>query len=169
MAAKNKNLFLILAAACFIGIILIFVFDGYIGRHDTLSVTSGESTQKIDAQQWADQEKWGYPPQIGIVYDGKASFTYEIDNRRFSSYQTAFDVTVWRDQVKVSDVFSGDISIKAFGKEHISWTLDAAELVTGGITTEGKTFTVKIRTSDTERTVVIYVYSTSVPKLEAKF
>jgi len=169
MAAKNKNLFLILAAACFVGIILIFVFDGYMGRYDTLSVTSGETTQKIDAQQWADQEKWGYPPQISIVYNGKASFSYEIDNRSFSSYQTTFDVTVWRDKEKVSDVLSGDIDIEAFGKEQISWTLDAAELVAGAITTEGKTFTVQIRLGDIKRSLLVYVYATSIPKLEPKF
>jgi len=169
MAAKPKNLFLYLAVVCFIGIILIFFFDGYLGLHDTLSVTSGETTQQIDAEQWTNQEEWGYPPQIGIVYDGKASFSYEIANRRFSSYQTAVDVTVWRDQEKVSDVLSQNINIKAFGKNKIEWTLDAAKLVTGIITAEGKTFTVKIRMGDTERGVVVYVYAASVPKLEAKY
>lgn len=169
MASKQKNLFLYLAAACFIGIILIFVFDGYMGLYDTLSVTSGETTQAIDTEQWTNQEKWGYPMQIGIVYDGKASFNYEIANRRFSSYQTAVDVTVWRDQEKVSGVLSREIKVKAFGVENISWTLDAAALVPGGITAEGKSFTVKIRLGDTERSVVVYVYSVSVPKLEVKY
>jgi hypothetical protein len=103
------------------------------------------------------------------VYNGKASFSYEIDNRSFSSYQTTFDVTVWRDKEKVSDVLSGDIDIEAFGKEQISWTLDAAELVAGAITTEGKTFTVQIRLGDIKRSLLVYVYATSIPKLEPKF
>ena len=40
MAAERRNLFLYLTLACFLGIIAIFIFDGYVGIYDTIYVTS---------------------------------------------------------------------------------------------------------------------------------
>ena len=83
MAVKHKTLYLYLALACFLGIILIFIFDGYMGVYDSLTITSGERPQKIEADQWARQEKYG--SSASVERGGKVNFTYEVDNRTFST------------------------------------------------------------------------------------
>jgi hypothetical protein len=167
MAAKQKNLYLYLAIACFVGIILIFVFDGYMGLHDTLSMTSGENVQVISAEQWTIRgEAWRYPTQISIVYGTKASFNYEIENLRFSSYTGDVDITLWQDQEKIDDIISTGIDIPPFGEKNIDWTLDTTNLVTGNIALEGRSFTLVISHGSIERKVIMTIYSdTSIIKM----
>jgi hypothetical protein len=166
MAVKYKNLYLYLALACFLGIILIFIFDGYMGIHDTLFVTAREYPQKIEADQWA-QAKNGYIPTVNVEWGGKAAFRYEIDNHWFSSYGADVGVSVWQNQVKVADVLSKTITVKAFGKGQLDWVLDTGEFVSVNLST-GMTsdFTVVIKRGDIERKVIVYVYTdANQPKL----
>ena len=66
MAVKHKNLYLFLTLACFLGIVLIFVFDGYMGVYDSLVMNNGQFPQTITSDQWDQQEKFGYLAQ-GVV------------------------------------------------------------------------------------------------------
>ncbi len=47
--SMRKNLFLYLALACFVGLIAIFVVDGYMGIYDTVYITTGKQEYKVDA------------------------------------------------------------------------------------------------------------------------
>ena len=67
MATKRKSLFLYLTLACFLGLIAIFVVDGYMGVYDTFYLTTGEYEQKIGPGSWLKQDR------------------YVISNRYFSS------------------------------------------------------------------------------------
>ena len=58
MAVKHRNLYLYLTLACFLGIILIFIFDGYMGVYDSLTVTTGEQEDQIKADQWPRQGRY---------------------------------------------------------------------------------------------------------------
>ena len=51
MTVKHKNIFLFLALACFVGIILIFVFDGYIGVYDRLVMDNHLYLQTVEYDQ----------------------------------------------------------------------------------------------------------------------
>jgi hypothetical protein len=157
MPGKYKNLYLYLALACFLGIILIFVFDGYIGLYDTVTITSNEQTTEITADQWQEQAKFGFMPQTSVNYGGKVSFSYEIDNRQFSAYAADVNVSVWQNQEKVAGVLSKSITVKAFGKERVDWTLDTAEYI-ADVAANNNSFTVVIHQGKIERKVIVYVY-----------
>ena len=98
MATKRSNLFLYLALACFIGIIAIFVVDGYMGVYDTLNITAGEREEKIESEFWRE----GHPWSVWANQNDKVFFRYEVDNRQFSQYSANLDVSVWRMQEKAS-------------------------------------------------------------------
>jgi hypothetical protein len=159
MAIKHKNLYLYLALACFLGIILIFIFDGYMGVYDTISITSGEMPVKIEADQWQHQDRFGFAPSASAGYGEKVFFSYEIDNHWFSSYGADISVSVWHNQAKVADILSSKISVKAFGKEQMDWVLDTVEFVSGNLSAGvSNDYTVLIKRGDIERRVIVYVY-----------
>ena len=162
MAPKRNNLFLYLTLACFLGIILIFVFDGYIGVYDTLTVKSGERTQTIAADDWQRYDK--YWPEVIIEWNGKASFSYEVDNRRLSTYTADIEVSLWHSQEKVADLVAQQLSVASFGKGQLEWVLDTAGLVPADIPPEqGYDFTVIIKRGEIERSLTIRVWPVDYP------
>ena len=98
MAKKRVRLFLYLAIACFVGIIALFVFDGYIGVYDTVHVTTGEREQNIGPDFWQRQTsgKYSYPYDIMAIWGEPVNFRYEIANRRFSGYTATVEASVWQ-------------------------------------------------------------------------
>lgn len=161
MKDKSKYLYLYLALACFLGIILIFVFDGYIGLHDSLIINSGEFPVTITTEQWDTQVRGdiGFIPTASASYGEKIPFTYRIENRHFSSFKSAISVSVWNNQVKLGDVYSTTLTAKAFGKGQAEWTLDTTQFISGNLTSDQSAdFTVVIQRGDIERKVIIYVY-----------
>ena len=162
MAVKHKNLYLYLTLACFLGLILVFIFDGYMGVYDTLTVKSGEyQEQKIDADEWTQRYR---DFSTAVEWDGKAFFRYEVYNRWFSTYMTDVEVSVWREQEKVSDLIAQEMSIDSFGKGQVEWVLDTAELVPADIPPEqGYQFTVVIRRGEIERKVITHINPTPYP------
>ena len=155
MAAKNRNLFLYLAGACFIGIILIFVFDGYMGFYDTLSLVTGEQTQIITNEQWSLSEKNNYPVDIFPYISGNLSFSYQIDNRRFSSYQADISISAWKNQVKIADILTKSVNIGAFKSETISWVIDPQSIVPALANTDNQ-FTLEISYANIKRTTIVH-------------
>jgi hypothetical protein len=163
MVSKQKNLFLYLAVACFIGIILIFVFDGYMGLYDTLTMTSGEQTQTVAPEQWSDSIKHHYPVDLWPFSSGNYSFSYVIDNRHFTSYQADLSISVWKNQVKVADVLSSTVNVGAFQKETISWVIDPLSIVPALANTDNQ-FTLEIDRGNVKRSVIVH-YNLNNPKI----
>lgn len=155
MAAKSKrNLYLYLAIACFIGIIAIFVFDGYLGIYDTIYITTGEQETIVEPEYWL---VW-HPGEPEAYYIGadeaeKVFFRYEVDNRRFSSYSTSIQASVWKENEKILDLFSQDKLIKPFDKAMVEWTLDSEKLPSHGFGLEE--YTVKIERKGAERKIIV--------------
>jgi len=158
----RRNLFLYLALACFFGLIAIFVVDGYIGIYDTVYVTAGEREETIEPDFWLRQEKriWS----VGANREGKVSFRYEVDNRRFSSYTADVEVSVWHSQQKVRDVTSQQVVIAAFDKGQLEWEIDTPELLPGDIPPEqGYQYTVIIKRGEIERKVIVSINPLAYP------
>ena len=152
MATRRKNIFLYLTLACFVGLIAIFVFDGYMGIYDTLSITSGEREQTIEADHWLKNDTYW---SAGTSRGEKASFTYEIDNRQFSGYTVDVEVSLWQSQEKVRDLITQQISAGAFDKGQIEWTLDTTELIPGDSPPEqGYQYTIVIKRGELERRII---------------
>lgn len=164
---KHKNLYLYLALACFLGIVLIFVFDGYMGIYDTLQITSREFPQKIEADQWSQQVRYGYLPSTNVEWGGQVSFTYEVDNRQFSAYVADINVSVWHNQEKVRDLMVQRMSINPFDKGQLEWVVDTSELLPKDSPPEqGYQYTVVIKRGDLERKVIVNINPTlSPPKI----
>jgi len=155
MATKRRNLFIYLTLACFLGIIAIFIFDGYMGIYDTVFVTSGEREQEIQPEVWQrDNTFWA----SGVDRGEKAFFRYEVDNRTFATYRADIRVTVWRMQEKVADVLAEPMSINAFDKGQVEWAVDAAELVPADAPPEQRfEFTVRIERGDIQRNIILNI------------
>lgn len=161
MITKLKNLYLYLAIACFIGLIVIFIFDGYLGIYDTIYVTVGEQEQIIEPDYWLEQ----YPesPEFEMTYyigaqaGQRVFFRYEIDNRRFSSYSTLVRVSVWQENEKLFDLFSEEQSIEPFDTATMEWTLSTEDLEepVPGMSNQ---YTVKITYGEVERRIVVDFY-----------
>jgi len=161
------RLFLYLALACFVALIAIFIGDGYIGIYDTTYVTAGEREQTIEADYWLQQ----YPAPSGFTIDYYISaqwgqrvfFRYEIDNRRFSTYSTVVQSSLWQENEKLLDLFSETKTIEPFDKAVAEWTLSTEELeppVAGA----SNQYTVKINWGEVERNIVVdFYYPVEVP------
>ena len=155
MAKKRRNLFLYLTLACFLGLIAIFVVDGYFGVYDTLSIPMGEREQEIEADQWL---QWSQGERAEVAWGEKAFFCYEVDNRQFSTYTANIAVSVWHSNEKVRDLISQEISIPAFDKGQLEWVIDTTGLLPGGAPEQGYEFTVIIKRGEVEREIIVYMY-----------
>jgi len=157
----RRNLFLYLTLACFVGIMAIFIVDGYIGVYDTIYVPAGEREQKIEADEWSQWEQWG---RAEIGWGEKALFRYEVDNRQFSSYTADIEVSVWHSREKLRDILSQPMSIATFDKGKLEWVIDTAELLPATIPPEqGYEFTIIIKRGAIERKIILYVYPVAYP------
>ncbi len=159
----RRNLFLYLTLACFFGLIAIFVVDGYIGIYDTIYITAGEREEKIEPDFWLRQEKFG-ARRVGVNREQKVFFSYEVDNRRFSSYKADIEVSVWHSQQKVRDLISQPISIAPFDKVQLEWAMDSTELLPGDIPPEQSyEFTVVIKRGQIERNIIVSINPSAYP------
>ncbi len=155
MARKRRYLYLYLTLACFLGLIAIFLADGYMGIYDTVSVLAGEQEQKIEADYWLQQDRFW---STGIQRGEKALFTYTVDNRQFSSYTADIQVSAWHSQEKVRDLLSQQMTISPFAKGELQWSIDAAEFLPADIPAEQSyDFTVVISRGDIERRIIVYI------------
>ena len=158
---KYKNLYLYLALACFLGIVLIFVFDGYLGVYDTITINTREFPQEIEPDYWLRGDTYW---SAGIEWNGKADISYEVDNRRFFSYSSILEVSVWRENEKIANLITREISAGSFEKWQTGWVLDTSELLPSDASAEqGYQFTLLIKRGDIERRIIINVNSEPFP------
>lgn len=164
MATKSRGLFLYLTLACFLGLIAIFIVDGYMGVYDTVYFTTGEREQKIDAAAWRYGDNYW---SAGVNRGEKTFFRYEIDNRRFSSYSANIEVSVWRSQEKISDLGTYPVSIGAFDKQEITWAVDAAAiLLPDALPEQSYEYTVSIKGAEIERNIILIINPTAYPAIK---
>jgi len=161
MTAKRRNLFLYLTIACFLGLISVFIVDGYLGTYDTIYITAGEYQEKIEPDVWARQEQFWSP---GVNHGEQILFRYEVDNRRFSDYTADIKVSVWRGQSEISNLISQRISVATFEKEQLEWSIDTTELLPGDTPPEqGYDFSVIIERGEIERRIIVSVNPLAYP------
>jgi hypothetical protein len=166
MRKDHKHIYLYLTLACFLGIILIFIFDGYMGVYDTLLMDNGQYPQYIEADQWPKDDRDVYYPMMGVERGGRITFTYTIENHRFSEYTDVIDVSVFRNEEKLNDLHNETVTVGAFSEEELKWTLDAAGLVPSDFPDEQSyRIDVVINRGEIERKVLVDIYpSPVIPK-----
>lgn len=156
MTEKGKILYLILAVACFLGIILIFVFDGYIGVYRTLDVDNGQYVQTIGAEQWEKAED-RYLLGFSVEEGQTLQFTYRVENRRFSGND--YPLTVYYvNQGETIDLVDTELNISAFGSKEVVWTLDTSNLIPADYPTDRQLIlTMTIKAGDNQNDMSIYI------------
>jgi len=164
MAARPRNLSLYLALACFLGLIAIFVVDGYMGVYDTVYITTGEQEQIIEADFWLRDYDDYYYEQAVTNWGEKVFFRYEVDNRRFQSYSANVEVSLWRSQEKVQALISQQLEIASFDKGQLEWVVDTGELETVP-PEEFVEYTVIIKRGELERRIILFLDRSSSPKI----
>ena len=154
---RNSNLYLYLALVCFVGIITIFVVDGYLGIYDTVYITYQEREQRIAPDYWQDSwvEERGY--SMGAEWGESMRFRYEIDNRGFSTYAAVVKASVWKSGEEIIELSDENVSVAPFDRVSVDWILLAVELEKAGYGI-GE-YTVKIEHNEVERKVVVGFYS----------
>lgn len=164
MAGSQTKIYLFLALACFLGIVVIFVFDGYMGIYDSLTVISPPfSRTVISRDQWPQQEEYGFIG-VGMERNGRLEFTYAIENHRFSAYSEPVTISVWHDNGAPRDVAAGQMSAGAFGTAELVWTLRAEDVVPADLpASQPYNFNVVIRRGGIERRVQVYVSAATMP------
>jgi len=154
----GKNLYLYLAIACFLALLAIFVVDGYMGIYDTVTVTAGESKQTIEPDTWYRQRS---QPSTSAYWGTKVFFTYRLENRRFTSYVTPIQASLWQEKGKVMDLFAADKEVATFGEASVEWILDSSELEARGFS-RGQ-YTVKIKRAGEERSILVHFRTPNPP------
>jgi hypothetical protein len=158
MTAKHKNLFLYLALACFVGIILIFIFDGYIGVYDRLVIDNGQYLQTVENDQWGRTDRFSGISTVTMERGARVDFTYTIENHRFSEYSNSVDISLWHNKEKVADLLSRQLAVPAFDKEEMTWSINTVNIIPADYPTEQSyNVNIIIKRGDTEREVTIYV------------
>jgi len=147
---QKRNLYLYGVLLCFIGIIIIFFVDGYLGIYDTVCVKSMEQEQKFEFEIEQD-----WKPYIFTRWGDKVSFRYEIDNRSFFSYSALVEVSLWQSEKQVMEIFRESISIRPFDKKILSWTLDTAKMEQP--LGRDVNYTLKIKGGKTEREFIMQI------------
>lgn len=161
MADKLKNRYLYLALVCFLGIMAIFIVDGYMGIYDTVYITSGEQEQNIEADFWLRDYNVG---SVWTEGGQKVFFRYEVDNRLFSSYSAGIEVSLWSSKQKVLDLLSQQIEVASFSKEQVEFVVNTAELEQGSLE-RGVEYTILIKRGEVERSIILYLSPSPVPKI----
>jgi hypothetical protein len=153
--SQHKNLYLALTIAFFLAIIAIFVFDGYMGVYDTVTITTQEREEVLEPDHW-QRDGYSYPTWAEEGQD--VYFRYELDNRRFSSYSADVEVAIWFGETKHSDLISQAVVIGSFDKEELSWTIDTG-LLRPADTPETRyyEFSVIIKRDGVERRIIVQV------------
>ena len=155
ISKMKRHLFLYLALACFVGLLAIFIVDGYLGVYDTVYVTAGEREQQIEPDFWSRQDSYW---STGTNWGEKVFFRYEVENHQFATYISEVSVSLWRSQEKVRDLVSERMVVASFDKGKLEWQVDTEELKPSGVTPEQPyEFSVIIKRGELERRVIFYI------------
>lgn len=155
--AARRNLYLFLTIAFFLAIIAVFVFDGYMGVYETVTVTTQEREDVIDPEHWLRDDYTGYT----WAEEGQdIHFGYELDNRRFTSYSANVEAAVWFGETKQEVLIAQAVTVGAFDKEELSWTVDTGTLRPAeNAAANDFEFSVIITRDGVERRIVVHVSS----------
>jgi hypothetical protein len=158
MEAGHKSLYLYLALACFLGIILIFIFDGYMGVYDTVIMDKGTSVRTVEADQWSDEANTSYYTRLDIRTSNHVAFTYEIQNRTFFTYSADVEVIVEHEQRQIAVLLFQPIEVSAFSEEQLEWELNTVEFVPAGLSSDQRCdLLLLINRGEVERQIPVYV------------
>jgi hypothetical protein len=123
--ALKRNIYLGLTLAFFLALISVFVFDGYMGVYDTVTVVTQEREETIEPEYWLRD---GYSNYFWVDEGQDVSFHYELENRAFGSYQADVEVAIWFGESKQSVVLTDTVAIDSFDSYQWDWVIDTATL-----------------------------------------
>ena len=152
-AKKSRKIYLYLSVVCLAGILVIFVIDGYLGVYDTIYITVQEREHEVDPDYWQRSRVRDYGYSTRANWGEPVHFRHEVDNRRFSGYSTTVEVSVWKGGTEIIELLDRTISVGAFDKLTVDWTLQPGELERSGFGI-GE-YTVKVKHGGMERRIIV--------------
>ena len=160
---KSRTVYLYLAILCFIGILLIFVFDGYMGRIRTLEIENGRYTQIYD-EQWMENRPELWVPSFSSEPGDTITFTYTVENKLFSSYKEDFRAYMekYPETLYAEDV----IKAGAFGSDSVTWVINTDEILPPSYSPDTQyTFNLIMQDGDEEIELTITIYTGNTVKI----
>lgn len=165
MNGKGKTLYLILAIICFIGIILIFVLDGYLGLYESIEADNGQYVQTVYPDDWEDDDDYRYLAGFSVEEGQQLVFTYQAENRRFSAFEEDVSVSLKDSRGTMMNLVDTRMQAGSFDTGEITWSIDPASLVPEDIP-EDRQVTVNLIMTVGDRTHTMSVYINRNPFIE---
>ncbi|MBI4304120.1 MAG: hypothetical protein HY665_07275 [Chloroflexi bacterium] len=159
----RRNLYLLLTIVCFLGLVAIFVVDGYLGVYDFFTMNIGERIEQISPDYWQRQTPTAPNDYfLSAARNDKVFFQYEVDNRLSSNYKANVEVSIWQSQQKVRDLVQQEIDVPAFGKQKLEWTIDTSQFRLAD-DREANQFSIIVKRGDVQRRIVMFVNPIVIP------
>ena len=134
------------------------------GVYDSLTMTSGEFPQTIEPDRWPEDKRYPYHSSIYVQQGGKVAFSYEVENRTFSTYSADVEVTVSHEQEQIAVLLSQPLTVNSFDEGQLEWELDTTEFVPEDFPPEQRyDLSVLIKRGDVERHILVNVAGSSYP------
>jgi len=127
MGKTHRNLYLFLALACLLGIVLVFVFDGYMGVRDSVWVTGVDGERSVGDDLGRGGEHQYYSLEVEVPADGEINIRYELENRCFRGYTEDVRAIIRHENMTVAELTSGVVSLSPLAAEGFLWTVDVDE------------------------------------------
>jgi hypothetical protein len=165
MSIRQRNIYLYLTVAFFLALIAIFVFDGYMGIYDTVTITTAEREDIVEPEFWLRSDD-----QHGYYYtwaeEGQTvNFHYELENRCLRNYVAEVEVAVWFSDSRQNTLVSDALVVRSFDSAEWDWSLKTAALRPVEIPeTQDFELSVIIKRNDVELRTIVHVAS-----LESKY
>jgi len=154
----GRMVYLYLALACFLGIVLIFLFDGYLGIYDSLTASNPSYQQEVPVEQWQNPDRYGGPYGMSIDENGYLDFTYKVANRRFTGYSAEVVVTLTDLNGVKTELLRQTLTAGAFQTGEITWTVQGTDLLPAGTAqTVNPMVNLEIQRGDVARVISLYI------------
>jgi hypothetical protein len=125
---KKNSLYLYLALVCFVGIILIFVFDGYVGVYDSLKMDNGRFTQTVAYGQWAEDD-YDYVRMSSMERGERMECTYTVENHRFSTYEADVTISFLHNDEEIAPPIAPAFIAAPFDEDEFTWIMEGDAFV----------------------------------------
>ena len=156
MAIKRGSIWLYVSIAFFIGIVAVFFVDGYMGVYDTILINTPGNEYEIAPDFWQESRTANDRYYVGgIKQTDLLKFGLQIENRRFSDYQSNVKVSLWEGGREIKELFEQSDNIEVFQPSPLyEWELDTTDLEVAD-TLNGTIYVIKIDRNGVERKITL--------------
>jgi hypothetical protein len=128
MSLRQRNIYLYLTVAFFLALIAIFVFDGYMGIYDNITITTAEREDTVEPEFWLRGDNQDIYYYTWAEEGQTVNFHYKLENRCLRNYVAEVEVAVWLSESKQNTLVSDALVVRSFDSAEWDWSLATAAL-----------------------------------------